>query len=131
LILKPNPTRIIAKIRYLSLPFSAAIDRAQHARSRKKTSILSTVLFLLTATKTGVTAKQSAEISPAGVPKDRLTRRYRTITESTPAAACGNIMLQPLKPNIFAEIVWNQYPNGGLSMVLQIPKDQRRQKRIS
>ena len=74
LILKPIPTITKLNIRYLNLPFSAAINRAQHASTKDKTSKLSIVLFLLDATNIGVTARHSAAISPAEFPKDLLTR---------------------------------------------------------
>lgn len=86
-ILKPMPTKPKLNIRYFNFPFSAAIDRAKQARSKVKTSKLSIVLFLLSATKTGVTARLKAAMSPAALPKDLLTMMYIIATEITPARA--------------------------------------------
>lgn len=84
-----NPIPIIAKLikRYFSFPFSAALERTKQANSNVKTSKLSQVLFLLTATKTGVTARHIAEIRPAAVPKLLLTITYINPTDTTPAIA--------------------------------------------
>ena len=49
-MLNPSPIKTKVSIKYLSLPLSAAIDTARHARSNATTNILSTVVFLLTAT---------------------------------------------------------------------------------
>lgn len=68
-ILKPMPTKAKLKRRYLNLPFSAALSKNKEAKSKVKTSKLSIVLFLLSATKTGVTARDKAAMSPAVPPK--------------------------------------------------------------
>lgn len=59
-------------MRYLNLPFSAALEINTQAIRSTMTKRLSMVLFLLAATKTGVIARQSAEIVPAIFPKDLL-----------------------------------------------------------
>ena len=72
--MKPIPTNTKLNIRYLSFPFSAAIEIAQSASNKDKTSRLSIVLFLLAATKIGVTARHNAATNPAKLPKDLFTR---------------------------------------------------------
>ena len=103
-MLKPIPTITSPIIRYLNLPFSAAIETNQHASNRVKTSKLSQVLFLLTATKTGVVARNNAERRAGVDPKDLLTILYITKTAITPASAYGRRILHPLNPKSLAEI---------------------------
>ena len=119
-MLKPMPTMVSPIRRYLNLPFSAAIEIAQHANRRVITSKLSQVLFLLTATKIGVVARNNAERRPGVVPKDLLTILYITQTDITPASASGRRILQPLNPKILAEIAWSQKPRGGLSILTKL-----------
>ena len=53
------------------------------------------MLLRFAATLTGITASASAASNPAPAPKVRLTRRYSTATERTPASAWGSIKLRP------------------------------------
>ena len=79
------------------------------------------MLLRLAATLTGITASASAASSPATAPKVRLTRRYSTATERTPARAWGSIRLRPENPKTLALATCSQKPSGGLSMVTKPP----------
>jgi hypothetical protein len=115
LVLKPRPTRAAPRSSRLKLPLSVATRKAHAARSTNSTTSMSIVLLRLVATTIGVTARTSADKSPATGPKVRRTRWKIRATERTPATAWGRSRLGPLKPNSQALAAWIQSPKGGLS----------------
>ena len=72
-------------------------------------------------TATGVRVSARAARCAAMFPAHRRTRRCRTRTEATPAAASGSSMLQEVNPKIRAERICTHRAAGGLSTVMKLP----------
>ncbi|OQA07136.1 MAG: hypothetical protein BWY65_01986 [Firmicutes bacterium ADurb.Bin373] len=98
LILKPTP--IMAKAPMTHQAWRRLIPRnsIQTPSRSVNTSMLSILFVRLTATATGVRAMARAASRAAAQPKVGLTRTYISITEPTPARACGRITLHPRTP---------------------------------
>lgn len=72
--LNTSPIKTMHRIKYLKLPFLAAIDKAHSAKSKNIIRIVSIVLFLITTAKNGVIARNNPVKSPAAVSKDFFTK---------------------------------------------------------
>ena len=74
---------------HLVRPFSIARTRVYAAAVISSTSRASGLLNRNINAATGVSARTSPAMSPAGGPNQRLTAAYSSRTDATPSSACG------------------------------------------
>ena len=107
-------------ISHLVRPFSIARTRVYAAAVISSTSRASGLLNRNISAATGVSARTSPAMSPAGGPNQRLTAAYSSRTDATPSSACGASIDHWLKPKIRPDISITHREPGVLSTVMKL-----------
>ncbi len=118
---KAKPSAEPASAIHLVLPVSVARTTKYAAATINRTSSASGLLNRNISAATGVSARAAPAIRPAPGPLTRRTAAKRKPTAPTPISACGNSIVNALKPKSLPDNAITHNAAGGLSTVMALP----------